>query len=106
MSGFRLEKEESEDAGIRRVAHGRVEDAVRLLRDEDADPVEAVHEARNDLKMLRATLKLVRPVIGDDLYRRENERFLGAGRRLGSPRRPRPAECCATGESGRDGSAA
>ena len=86
MSGFRLKKEESEDAGIRRVAHGRVEDAVRLLRDEDADPVEAVHEARKDLKKLRATLKLVRPVIGDDLYRRENERFRAAGQTLSDVR--------------------
>ena len=86
MSGFRLKKEESEGAGIRRVAHGRVKDAVRLLRDEDADPVEAVHEARKDLKMLRATLKLVRPVIGDDLYRRENERFRGAGQTLSDVR--------------------
>ena len=86
MSGFRLKKEESEDAGIRRVAHGRVKDAVRLLRDEDADPVEAVHEARKDIKMLRATLKLVRPVIGDDLYRRENERFRGAGQTLSDVR--------------------
>ena len=83
---FRLKRGESEDKGVRRVAHGRAEDAVRLLRDEDADPIEVVHAAPKDLKKLRATLKLVRPVLGDDWYRRENERFRGAGQALSNVR--------------------
>jgi len=86
MTAFKLKKKEREDEGIRRVAHGRTEDAVELLRDPDADPVEAVHEARKDMKKLRATLKLVRPVLGEDLYDRENTRFRDAGRALSDVR--------------------
>src|SRR5687768_16074016 len=86
MTAFKLKKKESERKGIRRVAHGRTEDAVELLRDEEADPVEAVHEARKDMKKLRATLKLVRPVLGDETYRRENGRFRDAARALSDVR--------------------
>jgi CHAD domain-containing protein len=86
MSAFKLKRRESESDGIRRVAHGRADDAVRRLRDEDADEAEAVHEARKDVKKLRATLKLVRPVIGDDTYDRENERFRDAARELSDAR--------------------
>ena len=86
MSAFKLKRKEAEDKGIRRVAHGRAEDAMELLRDEHADPVEAVHEARKDMKKLRATLKLVRPVLGDKTYRRENGRFRDAARALSEAR--------------------
>ena len=86
MTAFKLKKKESAKKGIRRVAHDRAEDAVGLLRDEEADPIEAVHEARKDLKKLRATLKLVRPLIGDKTYGRENARFRDAGRALSDVR--------------------
>ena len=86
MTAFKLKKKESEADGIRRVAHERAEDAVERLRDEDADQVEAVHEARKDMKKLRATLKLVRPVIDEQTYSRENERFRDAGRALSDAR--------------------
>ncbi|HEY8001021.1 MAG TPA: CHAD domain-containing protein [Solirubrobacterales bacterium] len=86
MSAFRLKARESEAAGIRRVAHERIEDAVGRLRDRSADPAKAVHEARKDVKKLRSTLRLVRPVIGDSVYRRENERFRDAARALSDAR--------------------
>jgi CHAD domain-containing protein len=81
-----LKPDESEPDGIRRVAHGRARDAVERLRDADADPVEAVHESRKDLKKLRATLKLVRPALGEEVYDRENARFRAAGRELSDVR--------------------
>ena len=86
MTAFKLKRKESEDKGIRRVAHGRAQDAVELLRDDEADPVEAVHKARKDMKKLRATLKLVRPALGNKAYRRENGRFRDAGRALSDAR--------------------
>ncbi len=82
MTKFKLRKKEGEAEGIRRVAHELIEDATGLLRDQDVDPVEAVHEARKDMKKLRSTLKLVRPAIGDDTYQRENGRFRDASRAL------------------------
>lgn len=86
MTTFRLKRKEAEAEGIRRVAHGRTGDAVERLRDADADPVEAVHESRKDLKKLRATLKLVRPALGEEVYDRENARFRAAGRELSDVR--------------------
>ena len=86
MTAFKLKKKEAAKKGIRRAAHGRAADAVGLLRDEEADPIEAVHEARKDMKKLRATLKLVRPLIGDKTYGRENARFRDAGRALSERR--------------------
>jgi CHAD domain-containing protein len=86
VTAFRLRRKESEAEGIRRVAHERAGHAARLLRDEDADPADAVHGARKDLKKLRSTLRLVRPLLGDTIYRRENKRFRNAGRALSDAR--------------------
>jgi CHAD domain-containing protein len=86
MTAFRLKRKESETKGIKRVAHDRAEEAAELLRDEGADPVKAVHEARKDLKKLRSTLKLVRPALGRKAYDRENRRFRDAGRALSDAR--------------------
>ncbi len=86
MTAFKLKRKEPEAEGIRRVAHERIEEATTLLRDERADPVEAVHRARKEMKKLRATLKLVRPLLGDRTYRRENRRFRDAGRALSEVR--------------------
>ena len=86
MAAFKLKRKESEAEGIRRVAHERIEEATTLLRDERGDPVEAVHRARKEMKKLRATLKLVRPRLGDKTYRRENRRFRDAGRTLSEVR--------------------
>jgi CHAD domain-containing protein len=78
---YRLKRKEPVAAGVRRIALGRIDDAVEHLRGE-GDPVEAVHEARKDTKKLRSLLRLVRPALGDEIYRRENERFRDAARLL------------------------
>jgi CHAD domain-containing protein len=83
---FRLKTTESTRKGVRRVAHECAGDAMRMLREEDADAATAVHEARKDMKKLRATLRLVRPAIGRGTYRRENARFRDAGRALSEAR--------------------
>lgn len=85
---YRLEKGESPSAGMRRVALGRAEQAGERLRaaERDADPAARVHGARKDLKKLRAIVKLVRPELGEDRYRAENERYRDAGRLLSASR--------------------
>jgi CHAD domain-containing protein len=84
---YRLNNRESLPRGIRRIARGRIDHALdelggRTERDRD----EAVHEARKDMKKLRAVLRLVRDELGDGLYPPENQRFRDAGRRLSSTR--------------------
>lgn len=73
--------------GIRRIARGQL-DAAR----DELDGVstrklaDAVHDTRKRLKRLRAALRLVRPAIGDETYRRENAAFRDTGRRLSRAR--------------------
>jgi CHAD domain-containing protein len=68
---------------VRRVARGRIDHAIDELRGtSDSTRAEAVHEARKDMKKLRALLRLVRDELGDDVYRRENDCFRETARRL------------------------
>ena len=84
---YRLKDSESPPAGLERIAHGRIANALDELRGKGSDGfAESVHEARKDLKKLRSVLRLVREELGDDLYRRENERFRDAGRLLSGAR--------------------
>lgn len=84
---FGLSDGERPSAGIRRIALGRVEDALEQLGGAgDAEVAKRVHEARKDLKKLRAVLRLVRSEVPADVYRSANERFREAGRKLSSAR--------------------
>ena len=56
--------------------------ATDTLRDLSKDPDEAVHDARKDLKKLRALLRLVRDGLGEVRYRKENRALRNAGRAL------------------------
>jgi CHAD domain-containing protein len=85
---FRLRPGEPIGFGLRRVARGRLRSALRNLRDPRLGEVDAVHDARKDLKKLRSVLRLVRPVIGEEVYGRENARYRDAARLL-SPVRDR-----------------
>jgi CHAD domain-containing protein len=72
---------------VRGVAREQLTDAIHRLRDgHDDDPVEAVHEARKDLKKMRSLLRLARPGMDDDVYRRENRALRDAGRALSGAR--------------------
>jgi CHAD domain-containing protein len=83
---YALRRCEPTPYGIRRIALGRLEHAVEQLRDRGADPAEAVHEARKDMKKLRSVLRLVRPVLGEREYERHNARFRDAARLLSGVR--------------------
>jgi CHAD domain-containing protein len=84
---YRLRDDESPPAGLERIALGRIADAVDELRGKGSDTfADSVHEARKDLKKVRSVLRLVRDELGDEVYRRENERFREAGRLLSGAR--------------------
>ncbi len=85
-TAFHLRPGEPVDAEVRRVARGRIANAVGVLRDPDADPVEAVHTARKDMKKLRSTIRLVRPALGEKLYAAENGRYRDAAGMLSDVR--------------------
>ena len=99
---YKLKKGESLGEGLLRMARGRAEDAIDRLRDGGGDPAAEVHETRKDMKKLRSLLRIARGGVGEDLYRRENNRFRDAARSLSGAR---DAEVM-LGEKARDGAGA
>ena len=84
---FRLKPDEALPDGLRAVALGRIDHALDMLDGPGVDDVDfAVHEARKDLKKLRALVRLARGELGNDVYRAENAAFRDAGRRLSGVR--------------------
>src|SRR5262245_41791210 len=80
---FELQPGESLRKGTRRTVHKQIDAALEELTGAHKGPRdEVVHEARKSLKKVRAALRLVRPVIGEKAYRRENTCFRDAGRPL------------------------
>ena len=69
--GFVLGEEEPLAAGLQRITVEQFDDSIgRLTGSEGIDL--AVHAARKSMKRLRAVLRLVRPELGDTVYRAEN----------------------------------
>jgi CHAD domain-containing protein len=84
---YRLRPRESLPEGVGRVARGRIDHAVDELRGKtDSTAEQAVHEARKDLKKLRALLRLTRGELGKSSFARENACFRDAGRELAAAR--------------------
>lgn len=83
---YRLKRKEEVGAGLRRVAHGRIEKAVASLREVEDDPAGAIHSARKDIKKARAALRLVRDQLGGKRYKAENRRLRDAGQALSGSR--------------------
>src|SRR6266480_3325979 len=84
---YRFLEGEAVPEALRRIACGRIDHAVdELSGTTDSSPADAVHEARKDMKKLRAVVRLARDELGDEVYRRENECFRDAARRLSGVR--------------------
>jgi CHAD domain-containing protein len=84
---FRIDPGEPVPDEVRRVARGRIDHALDELRgNSESSRAEAVHEARKDMKKLRALLRLVRGELGDDLYAHENACFRDTARQLSGVR--------------------
>jgi CHAD domain-containing protein len=80
---FRLKKDEGIPDGVRRIARGRIDHAIDALADASE---EGVHDARKDMKKLRALLRLVRGEVGEKVFRREADTFRDAARELSGVR--------------------
>ena len=84
---YRLREGEPVPDELRRAARGRIDHAVDELRGKtDSTPEEAVHEARKDMKKLRALLRLARGEVGKETFARENACFRDAARELAGTR--------------------
>lgn len=81
-----FENDESVAQGVRRIACSELESAVEELGEHGPGDDERVHSVRKRMKKLRALVALIRPVIGDELYREENARFRDVAKKLASKR--------------------
>ncbi len=89
---YRIDPAQPVPDEVRRVARGRIDHAIDELRGtSDSTRAEAVHEARKDMKKLRALLRLVRDELGDGR--------LPPRERLLPRHRPHSCRACATPRS-------
>jgi hypothetical protein len=73
---FRLRDGERVPDGLRRIARAQLDMSIeRLEGHTDEEIGAAVHETCKSLKRMRATVRLARDELGDELYRRENNAF-------------------------------
>jgi CHAD domain-containing protein len=84
---YRLTREESPAAGIRRIALGRTEKALdELAAATEGDLASSIHGARKNLKKLRAVSRLVREELGAKRFKAEDRRYRDAARLLSRSR--------------------
>ncbi|MGN6275719.1 MAG: CHAD domain-containing protein [Solirubrobacterales bacterium] len=86
---YGIDRDEELGEGLKRVAAGRVEEAIgrlRGIRSGEVDPADAVHGARKDMKKLRTVLRLLRAELPEDLYRAEMRCYREAARALSAAR--------------------
>jgi CHAD domain-containing protein len=84
---YTLGPEENTLSGIRRIAKGQLELAVRELSI-SGEPVDArIHSVRKRMKKLRGLLRLVEPAMDSSAFEQENACYRDAGRTLASARR-------------------
>ncbi|GAB4577659.1 MAG: hypothetical protein Fur0022_03900 [Anaerolineales bacterium] len=83
---YRLEAHETVSMGTRRVLLERVQEALDDLTNPEKDRNKGVHDARKNLKRLRAALRLIRGEIGEEAYLQENVDFRDAARLIASAR--------------------
>ena len=84
-SPFELSRSEPGTQGVRRILRLRVGNAIESLRGSRLSD-RKVHGARKDLKKARATLRLLRDVLGDSSYDRANAVLRDAARPLSEVR--------------------
>ena len=80
---FQLKRSERVPDGVRRIVRERIDRAVKALDDNNGKVSDArIHEARRQLKEVRATLRLVRNDLGASVFGRGNRTFRDVARLL------------------------
>ena len=84
---FTLDPTKPIPKAVRKTAEKQLRNIVETLSGEAGlNPDEATHDARKRTKKLRALLRLIRPEVGNKIYRRENQALRDAARRLSAVR--------------------
>lgn len=83
---FQLQKQEPVTPGLRRLVKALLIRAGEELSSSTLDRDKAIHNTRKSCKRIRAVLRLLRPVVGDTVYRVENAWFRDTGQLLAGAR--------------------
>lgn len=83
---YRFKPQKNVEQELRRITRQQLERASAELTGHELDPPKAVHQARKRLKKLRSLLRLVRPDLDREVYKRWNRRFRDLGRSLAGAR--------------------
>jgi CHAD domain-containing protein len=68
--------------GVLRVAEDLIDSIMAPEEHPEVAEGEYIHHVRTTIKRLRALLRLIRPVVGETFFNRENDRLRKAGKRL------------------------
>jgi CHAD domain-containing protein len=68
-----LKAHERPGAGLRRIAHKRLQKLLKTLRVHDLGDDQSVHDTRKQVKELRGVLRLARDELGKKTYRAQNQ---------------------------------
>ncbi len=80
---YRIEPGESVADAVRRIAREELDAAMRDLGDDLAnDPAEAIHDCRKRCKKIRGLVRIVRPALGNRVYRALNDEARDAATEL------------------------
>src|SRR6476620_3323782 len=85
---FKFEIQEPFLKAVPRIARERIDRVIASLGEKPHPGAESIHDARKNLKSLRALLRLSRGALGNDVRSRENVTFRDAGRALSAMRDP------------------
>jgi len=83
---YRIAPDEEVQEALRRLAAEQIDEALDEIEDESLSLHGTVHQVRKRCKKLRGALRLVRPALGPEVYRRENAALRDASRGLSSLR--------------------
>jgi CHAD domain-containing protein len=83
---YRLESDESFPSGIQRMVLEQVDKAIDNLKPTVKNQDEGIHDARVNIKKVRAVLRLIRHSMGDEKYKEADVAYRDVGRSLSSVR--------------------
>lgn len=84
---IKLKQREAFDRGCKRIARRLLRDCKDMLGPAfSKKPKKHTHDTRTHLKRLRALIRLVQPLLGEEIYRRENRCYKRAARKLAGAR--------------------
>jgi CHAD domain-containing protein len=75
-------RNESVSADLRRIVDELIKSTVACTKQPSTDREEDLHQVRLAIKILRAILRLLRPLVSNTFFKRENARLRSAARRL------------------------